>query len=94
MTIRHEPDGMETTLTRREVMAARNADRIGERVRATHAEQAAAITDAELRAGDDLIINPAPIDWVAVRGSWSGYAVLYGITFGDIYPDLEGDVIP
>jgi hypothetical protein len=63
-------------------------------VRGTHQAWVATIPDDELRAGDDLIINPTPKDWVAIRGGWNGYAVLYGLSFADIYPDCDGDVLP
>jgi hypothetical protein len=56
----------------------------------------ATIPDAELRAGDDVIVDPKPIDWVSIRGSWTAFAMVFGLTEAD-FPDLldiEGDLLP
>lgn len=39
-------------------------------IRAAHRAQQAAISAADLTAGDDLVIGPTARDWADIRGHW------------------------
>lgn len=56
-------------------------------VRDTHTAYVASLTAADLTAGDDLVVDPKPIDWVAVRGSYDPTRVLFGVTPADLADD-------
>jgi hypothetical protein len=65
-------------------------------VKGTHDAWVATIPDAELRAGDDVIVDPKPIDWVSIRGSWTAFAMVFGLTEADFddLPNVDGDLLP
>ena len=62
--------------------------------REAHDAYVATLTDEQLRAGDDLIINPTPQEFASTSGRWCNLATHYGLSFADLYPDIEGDVLP
>jgi hypothetical protein len=46
-------------------------------VRDTHNAWIATLTDDDLRAGDDLLIDPARSEWGAVSGKYNGWHVSF-----------------